>query len=671
LGDGAGPPAHPALRSAQPARTTLPDIDQRSLLILMADQRRFDPLAIATAARGSTPLRRQAALTLGRVGDRRGVPVLDSLLADPDAGVRRAAAFALGLLAERGHASARQTLAGAVADADRRVGTTAVEALARGGATLEDVVQALLVAPPDELLPRLAPSLFRFEGPSVVRWAEQALEAGAERGDAELRRMAAYGLGREPQPEGAPALRGLLTDGDPWIRGWAARGLGRVGDGRDLARLRPLLDDVEPGPAVQALRAGRQLATSGAGAAPDDWRGRLLELMDDPRPGVRLTAIEASAAWLLDEPLEQRLERYARDGGVRERELALLALGEAASRRLPVLLPTLAADPAPQVRAAAARIAALTGPTELLGRLTVDESGQVRRAAFESLLDLAVAGDGRESLSDDAAELVAGALEDDDVGVRSALLGWATDHPLVPGTVLVQALDRARRDREIDARLAAVDALAARAESARQERASAIAVLRELAGDKDFLLRRHAAAALVTLGEDAVPLGPIETGRSSLTYRQIAAQTATPRRATLRTAKGDVVLEIACPEAPLHCLSLMQLAGQGFYDGLHFHRIVPDFVVQGGDPRGDGLGGPGYSLRDEPTLLRYRRGVLGMARAGRDTGGSQFFVTLSDQPHLDGAYTAFGRVVSGLDVLDRLVQGDRIDSLRPTGDANP
>ncbi|MEM8994587.1 MAG: HEAT repeat domain-containing protein, partial [Acidobacteriota bacterium] len=104
-----GPATSP---TAKPARTTLPDLDQRSLLILMADQRRFDPLAIATAARGSTPLRRQAALTLGRVGDRRGVPVLDSLLADPDVGVREAAAFALGLLAERGHASARQALAG-------------------------------------------------------------------------------------------------------------------------------------------------------------------------------------------------------------------------------------------------------------------------------------------------------------------------------------------------------------------------------------------------------------------------------------------------------------------------------------------------------------------------------------------------------------------------------
>ncbi|MEM1180381.1 MAG: peptidylprolyl isomerase [Acidobacteriota bacterium] len=662
-------PGAPSTPSAP--RTTLPDLDQRSLLILMADQRRFDPLAVSTAVRGTTPLRRQAALTLGRVGDRRGVPVLESLLADGDAGVREAAVFSLGLLAERGHPSARQALTGAAGDPSRRVGVTAVEAMARAGASLEDAVKALVLAPADELLPRLAPSLFRFRGPSVVRWAEQGLEIGAEQGDPALRRSSAYGLAREPQPEGAPALRRLLTDDDPWIRGWAARGLGRVGDGGDLARLRPLIDDPEPGPVIHALRSGRQLAAEGVGAAPDDWRERLLALMDDPRPGVRLTAIEASAAWLLDTALEDRLERFARSGAEREQELALLALGEAASAGLALLLPELAGASSPSVRAAAARVTALTGPAELLGQLAVDGDGLVRRTALESLLDLAAAGSGEDGLSEEAARLVASALEDDDVGVRSTLLNWAAEHPLVPGTVLVQALDRARRDREIDARLAAVDALAARAERVASERPSALAVLGELAGDKEFVLRRQAAAALASLGEEAPALGPIETGRSSVTYRQIAEQTAAPKRFLLSTRHGAVELEVDCPEAPLHCLSFLQLAGQGFYDGLRFHRIVPDFVVQGGDPRGDGLGGPGYSLRDEPTLRRYDRGVLGMARAGRDTGGSQFFITLSPQPHLDGAYTAFGRVVSGVDVLDRLVQGDTIESLRPAGVSAP
>ncbi|HSF43323.1 MAG TPA: peptidylprolyl isomerase, partial [Thermoanaerobaculia bacterium] len=100
-----------------------------------------------------------------------------------------------------------------------------------------------------------------------------------------------------------------------------------------------------------------------------------------------------------------------------------------------------------------------------------------------------------------------------------------------------------------------------------------------------------------------------------------------------------------------------------YYDGLTFHRVVPDFVIQGGDPRGDGTGGPGYSIRDEVNRLRYDRGVLGMALAGADTGGSQFFLTLSPQPHLDGGYTVFGEIVSGGEVLDRIRLGDRIEAI--------
>jgi cyclophilin family peptidyl-prolyl cis-trans isomerase len=111
------------------------------------------------------------------------------------------------------------------------------------------------------------------------------------------------------------------------------------------------------------------------------------------------------------------------------------------------------------------------------------------------------------------------------------------------------------------------------------------------------------------------------------------------------------------------CINFLNLAGQGFYDGLVFHRVVPDFVVQGGDPRGDGTGGPSYSIRDEINQLRYDRGVVGMALAGPDTGGSQFFLTLSPQPHLDGGYTAFGEVVSGGEVLDQIRLGDRIETI--------
>jgi cyclophilin family peptidyl-prolyl cis-trans isomerase len=128
----------------------------------------------------------------------------------------------------------------------------------------------------------------------------------------------------------------------------------------------------------------------------------------------------------------------------------------------------------------------------------------------------------------------------------------------------------------------------------------------------------------------------------------------------VRTARGDFDFA-PFAESPLTVANFARLVGQGFYRGLTFHRVVPNFVIQGGDPRQDGNGGPGYVIPCEMNLHPYRRGVVGMALSGKDTGGSQFFVTLSAQPHLDGRYTAFGEVVRGEEVLDRILEGDLFD----------
>lgn len=109
--------------------------------------------------------------------------------------------------------------------------------------------------------------------------------------------------------------------------------------------------------------------------------------------------------------------------------------------------------------------------------------------------------------------------------------------------------------------------------------------------------------------------------------------------------------------------SFVSLARKGFFDGTAIHRVVPDFVVQAGDPRGDGTGGPGWVLRDELNSRPYLRGTVGMALSGPDTGGSQWFVTLSRQPHLDGAYTVFGEVTEGMGVVERIEQNDRLVSV--------
>ena len=122
----------------------------------------------------------------------------------------------------------------------------------------------------------------------------------------------------------------------------------------------------------------------------------------------------------------------------------------------------------------------------------------------------------------------------------------------------------------------------------------------------------------------------------------------------------DVTLTLFAWDAPLTVHNFTSLAQRHYFDGQRFHRVVPNFVIQAGDPRGDGNGGPGYAIRDEINRHRYGRGTLGMALSGPDTGGSQWFVTHSPQPHLDGGYTIFGELRAGASVLDQIVQGDRI-----------
>lgn len=636
--------------SADPTVTT--DVEIRALLLLLTDRMTYDPITFSRALDEGPEVRRQLAYSIVRIGDRRGGIVLEGLLGDPEPSVRRVAAFALGELGETTYPEGARSLLGAVHDSDLQTGQLAVEALAKIGVALEDVIPRLSQAPSDEILARLMPSLFRFRGPAVVRWSLQ----GRESDDPEVRAMAAYGVARNAQPEGIDVLRSLLDDEDPWVRGWGARGLGQVGDRSDVARLRPLLDAPQEGPIIQALRAIRRLVEEAKTAAPRDWQGRLMELLEDPRPGVRLSAIEAASVWLLDEELSAVLARFVEGGSRREKELALLALAEGGDPRGALLAVQASTSTAPTLRARAADAAALFGAAGILEQLAADPDPGVRRTVLE--LRLASTDDDEQSLA-----WIRQALADRDAGVRAGALQWLTDHPLLELESLVVAIDNSRRDRMVETRLSGVRALAKRAESEPLERGGAIVKLEMLAEDKDWLVRRTAIRALEELGQEAPKLGSSAQRRPVQVYREIVKRTARDRRLRITTDRGELEVQLRCSEAPMTCLNFLQLASQGFYDGLEFHRVVADFVVQTGDPRGDGSGGPGYTVRDEINLLRYDPGVLGMALTGPDTGGSQFFITLSSQPHLDGGYTSFGRVVAGFEVLSQIVQGDRIQRI--------
>ena len=142
---------------------------------------------------------------------------------------------------------------------------------------------------------------------------------------------------------------------------------------------------------------------------------------------------------------------------------------------------------------------------------------------------------------------------------------------------------------------------------------------------------------------------------------------------TFETTKGKIVLELYPDKTPVTCASFVNLVQRGFYDGITFHRVISDFMIQGGDPTGTGSGGPGYRFQDEfdPSLKHDGPGVLSMANAGPGTNGSQFFITHSAQPHLNGRHSVFGKVTQGMEVVNAIQKGDKINKAFVTGDTAP
>ena len=164
-------------------------------------------------------------------------------------------------------------------------------------------------------------------------------------------------------------------------------------------------------------------------------------------------------------------------------------------------------------------------------------------------------------------------------------------------------------------------------------------------------------AASETISPDSIPAPKI------MSYSAPPEMKIDPTKsytATIETVKGDLVLELFAADVPKTVNNFVFLAREGFYDGTTFHRVIADFMAQGGDPTGTGMGDPGYKFADEFTSHGHGTGALSMANAGPGTNGSQFFITYEPQPHLDGKHSVFGQLTDGMDVLKSLTNGDKI-----------
>lgn len=213
---------------------------------------------------------------------------------------------------------------------------------------------------------------------------------------------------------------------------------------------------------------------------------------------------------------------------------------------------------------------------------------------------------------------------------------------------------------DADAVLALLNALAA------QKTPEAYEAIKTALKSPDHLVRRRAVALLKEAGQGdfSAQIGFVTTRYKDADYQRALARMGKKPRAVVTTDKGAFTIELLPDDAPITVDNFILLAEKKYFDGIVIHRVVPNFVIQDGDPRGDGEGGPGWQIRCEINEAPYDRGAVGMALSGKDTGGSQWFVTHSPQPHLDGGYTVFGRVIAGMDVVDRIVRLDRIVTIR-------
>ncbi|MFN2598618.1 MAG: peptidylprolyl isomerase [Pyrinomonadaceae bacterium] len=705
-------PSRPNATQQRPAPA--PAVPEETLLRIVRaeDERRWemDDLG-ALLADPSAAVRARAALAAGRIGDPRAVPALVPLLqSDKDTGVRATAAFALGEIE-----SARD--AGALVAASRpgapdEVRARAVEALGKIAAALprEDQTNAKTFG--DAILAAL--NFERARRPAANRQivllaltaALRARPADAARTvaqflnypDARVRADAANTLSRlrAKDPATLPPLRTMLaSDADPVARANAARALGIAEDKQAFdALLDRASNDRDSRVRVSALRAVALLKDARAADQLLKRGDALFTVVRNARANMpqshpaelnELLEVVSALGRVLANTSDQRALTFLR--GVRqvesyvdpETEIAFARVAPAQyMREKPFGNLYLRADENKLAWQATSAIA--QGLAEIGGMTTEGAGNSVLTVQADAQLAL------RAILNDkttpalavpdvlravaafkplDLAPLMREQLKAQDVIVRATaaeLLG--DDQPDAETTrALVAALPAAERDEMNDAALSVLDALG------KQKNEDATSAIRSALESPDYLIRLRAAAILHALNpnENADErIQTVATRNRDADYRRALARRNSRVTAVVSTDKGAFTIELLPEDAPLNVDNFVQLARSGFFNGIAFHRVVPNFVIQGGDPRGDGNGGPGYQIRCEINFVPYERGAVGMALSGKDTGGSQWFVTHSPQPHLDGGYTVFGRVTQGMDVVDQIARGDRIRGVTVT-----
>jgi cyclophilin family peptidyl-prolyl cis-trans isomerase/HEAT repeat protein len=692
------------------------EISTNTLLrILRAeDERRWDPNLSVLLVAVYPSTRKRAALALGRIGDERALLTLSAALkADKDLDVRQMCAFAIGEIESPLGAEALIALL----DDTREPGEVrarAVEALGKIGAVLLSNASAPAgqTAPPkveDKALTKIRTAIIdalKFEAgrrsapnrSTILLGLTAALRVRPDGAGPVIVKFLGYSdprvvadalntMARLRLKDDNDWVRQLLNHGDPIVRANAARVIGAAEDkGAFEALLGRALNDSDLRVRVSAIRALGSLKDMRA-VGPLVQRGNSLTASFASSQNELLEIVTTLGRLLPNNSNESALAFLRKMHNLTKGEAVEVEI--ALARIAPVLYVTEILrspvswgekDPAKVWRQRSSVSQGLGEIAALKIESPSNELNRAKRTAKLSFADLLCAqteevtrvcpGVPTLALPDvmrayaafkpaDLAARIIGQLGNSDAIVRATAAELIGDQPSSETNTraLVGALPKALQDKDLnDAALAVLDALA------KQKSATANEAIKTALDSSDHLIRRRAVMLLKTngVGDFSNRIGTVKTRNTELDYRRAIARGGRKVSATVVTSKGAFTIEFLPEAAPLTVDNFLQLARKGYFNGQTVPRVVPNFVIQTGDPRGDQNGGPGYQIRCEINEAPYERGAVGMALSGKDTGGSQWFVTHSPQPHLDGGYTVFGRVVRGMDVVDNIVRGDTI-----------
>jgi HEAT repeat protein/cyclophilin family peptidyl-prolyl cis-trans isomerase len=639
---GAQPLAHGASRYASLMASTAGQDTLRNLA-LWEDQRVTGEGKIYDYLQNGSPLvRRRAVEALGRMQDPTDVAKLVSHLKDSNKEVMRETVFALGQIGSR---DAVAPLVAARSGALPEDVALIAEALGKLGG--EDAVTELDVMQRDfatQVRASAALGLARQKDPN----AASALLIAVHDPDPAVMWRAVYALEKQdPMPTSCTSIIPCLENDDPLVRAYSARTLGKLACKDTGAALAALLKDADLRVSVNAARA--------LGDAKDKNAVRPLASMvtDHPSPHVRATAAEALGK-IDQKDGRDALMQGLLDKSVMVRIQSIRALALILGEESEMFCDQMRRDGERLVRAEAIRCYGAAGLTKRASQLDeiarTDKDPLMRASAVSALGQLK---------DDSVPPMLVPPLRDPDFTVATAAveaIGVQAYQAAVPA---VMEAYRARPEREfVDVQLEAVRVLGDLGALEAQP------LLVEATSHEDVRVRVAAVESLKKLNLPAPELPSERTFHEAAFDLARKKQLAPPqgtRHAVIGTRHGYIEVELFGDDAVQTVANFIHLAKGGFYKGLTIHRVVPNFVVQGGDPRGDGSGDAGYTVPAEVSRHHYDAGYLGIADAGKDTGSCQWFITLSPQPHLDGRYTIFGRVTKGMDAVWKIDQGDKFD----------